>query len=189
MARIIILVFFILFSGSLSAQNIKDMSSLHYTYMGPVLSMSYDKVEYKDWLGTEQGSVDMTGTSYGGGIALQIFVENFCGDFHLKYVRNDLDFSLDLGEMLLQGKYLWKINDIISAGTGFGLYSELALSEPDHKGSAGIQLPFSAVYTGSPLWKVFGDVYIRYGSFGIGEESSRISIGLSLGIVFRVGRI
>jgi hypothetical protein len=165
------------------------MSSLHYTYLGPVLSMSYDKVEYKDWMGTEQGSVDMTGTTYGGGIALQIFVENFCGDFQFKYVRSDLDFSIDLGEILLQGKYLWKINDIFSAGAGLGLYSEIPLSEPDHKGSAGIQLPVSAVITGSPMWKVFLDIYCRYGSFGMGEGSSRIALGSNLGVVFRVGRI
>jgi hypothetical protein len=165
------------------------MSSLHYTYLGPVFSLSYEKVEYKDWMGTEQGSMNMTGTSYGGGISLQIFVEKFCGDFQFKYVRNDLDFSLDLEEMLLQGKYLWKFNDTISAGTGLGLYSEFSVSESGHKGSAGIQLPLSAVLTGSPMWKVFMDIYFRYGSFGMGEGSSRMALGSNLGIVFRVGKI
>lgn len=189
MKRILIIILFISFTGSVSAQNIKDMSSLHYTYLGPVFNYSYEKVVYKDWMGTEQDSINMTGTSYGGGVSLQIFADNFCGDFHLKFVRSELDFSLDLGEMLLQGKYLWKINDLFSAGTGLGLYSELSFSEKDHKGSAGIQLPLTAVFTGSPLWKIFLDVYIRYGSFGMGEGSSRSAMGSNLGIVFRVGRI
>lgn len=183
------LILFFSLSGLAFPQNIKDMSSLHYTYLGPVFSMSYEKVEYKDWFGTEQGTKNMSGTSFGGGIALNIFVNNFCGDFQLKFVRSELDFSLNLLDVLLQGKYLWRINEILAAGTGLGLYSDIAPFESGYKGSAGLQIPFTVVFTGSPVWKVFCDVYARYGSFGMGEGSSRIAIGSNLGIVFRVGRI
>lgn len=151
--------------------------------------MSYEKVEYKDWFGTEQGSKNMSGISFGGGAALSIFVNNYCGDFQVKYIRSELDFSLDFLEVLLQGKYLWRINEILSAGTGFGLYSEIAPFQSGYKGSAGVQIPLTVVFTGSPFWKVVWDVYGRYGSFGMGVGSSRLVIGSNLGIVFRVGRI
>lgn len=176
-------------SGLAFSQNIKEMSSLHYIYLGPVLSMSYDKVEYKDWFGIEQGTKKMSGTSFGGGAVLNIFVNNYCGDFQLKYMRSELDFSLNFIEVLLQGKYLWQINQIIAAGAGLGLYSEVAPFQGGYKGSAGVQIPLTVVFTGSPFWKVLWDVYGRYGSFGKGVGSSRISIGSNLGIVFRVGRI
>lgn len=187
-----VLLCFILFLSMFSfafPQNVQDISSLHYVYLGPVLSMSYDRVEYKDWFETEQGTRNMSGTSFGGGAALNIFVNNYCGDFQLKYMRSELDFSLNFIEMLLQGKYLWQINKFIAAGTGFGLYSEVAPFQGGYKGSAGIQLPLTVVFTGSSFWKVLWDVYGRYGSFGKGLGSSRISIGSNLGIVFRVGRI
>ena len=191
MGRLVLLCF-ILFLSMFSfafPQNVQDISSLHYVYLGPVLSMSYDRVEYKDWFETEQGTRNMSGTSFGGGAALNIFVNNYCGDFQLKYMRSELDFSLNFIEMLLQGKYLWQINKFIAAGTGFGLYSEVAPFQGGYKGSAGIQLPLTVVFTGSSFWKVLWDVYGRYGSFGKGLGSSRISIGSNLGIVFRVGRI
>ncbi len=187
-----VLLCFILFLSMFSfafPQNVQDISSLHYVYLGPILSMSYDRVEYKDWFETEQGTRNMSGTSFGGGAALNIFVNNYCGDFQLKYMRSELDFSLNFIEVLLQGKYLWQINQFIAAGTGFGLYSEVAPFQGGYKGSAGIQLPLTVVFTGSSFWKVLWDVYGRYGSFGKGLGSSRISIGSNLGIVFRVGRI
>lgn len=191
MGRPVLLCFILFLSMSSFAfpQNVQDISSLHYVYLGPVLSMSYDRVEYKDWFETEQGTRNMSGTSFGGGAALNIFVNNYCGDFQLKYMRSELDFSLNFIEMLLQGKYLWQINKFIAAGTGFGLYSEVAPFQGGYKGSAGIQLPLTVVFTGSSFWKVLWDVYGRYGSFGKGLGSSRISIGSNLGIVFRVGRI
>ena len=187
-----VLLCFILFlsmSSLVFPQSVKDMSSLHYIYLGPVLSMSYDKVEYKDWFETKQGTKNMTGTSFGGGAALNIFVNNYCGDFQLKYMRSELDFSLNFLEVLLQGKYLWQLNQIIAIGAGLGLYSELTPFQSGYKGGAGVQIPLTVVFTGSSFWKVLWDVYGRYGAFGKGVGSSRISIGSNLGIVFRVGRI
>ncbi len=191
MIRFIYLFLLIFFTGSgfLSAQTVKELSGLNYTYLGPVFSISHDKVEYKDWFETEQGTKNMSGLSLSGGLSLQIFVESFCGDFQIKYTRSSYDFSLDLLEASLQGKYLWGINNYLSAGTGLGLYSSTALSNSDHKGSAGFQLPLSAVITLSETWKVFFDVFARYGSFGMGEGSRQISFGTNLGLVYRVGRI
>lgn len=191
MIRYIYLLLIIFFSGSgyLSSQTVKELSGLNYTYLGPVFSISHDKVEYKDWFETEQGTKNMSGLSLSGGLSLQIFVESFCGDFQIKYTRSSYDFNLDLLEASIQGKYLWEINNYLSAGTGLGLYSLTALSNSDHKGSAGLQIPLSAVITLSETWKVFFDVFARYGSFGMGEGSTQISFGTNLGLVYRVGRI
>lgn len=191
MTRLIYLLILILVPGSgyLSAQTAGDASSLNYTYLGPVLSVAYDKVEYKDWFETEQGTKNMSGLSLSGGLSLYIFVENYSGDFQFKYTRSDYDFALDLLEVSLQGKYLWKLNNYISAGCGLGIYSSTALSESDHKGSAGFQIPLTSVFTISEKWKIFFDLFARYGSFGMGEGSTQISFGTNLGLVYRVGRI
>lgn len=191
MIRLIYLLILIFCTGSgyLSAQTIKESAGLNYTYLGPVVSIAYDKVEYKDWFGTEQGTKNMSGLSLSGGFSLHIFVENYCGDFQFKYSRSDYDFTLDLLEVSLQGKYLWKLNNYFSAGSGLGLYTSTALSESEHKGSAGFQLPLTSVITVSETWKIFFDIFARYGSFGMGEGSKQISFGTNLGLVYRVGRI
>lgn len=174
---------------NLHAQEARDDASLNYTYIGPVASASYMKVEYRDWINNSTQTKKMSGNSYAGGIAIDIFSKNLCGDFHLKYNSSQLDYTITNLEYSMSGKYLYNLNENVSIGAGLGCYFESPPSNQDHDGSAGIQLPFTAVFNTTPDSKLFFDLFVRYGSFGIGENSQVISAGINVGFLYKVGRI
>ncbi len=168
---------------------IRDEDTLNYTYIGPVLSAGIINASYTDWFENETKSKSMTGPFYSGGVAVEIFAQNFCGDFQLKYVCSSLDYTLLYLETSIAGKYLYQVNSWFAAGGGLGLYFASPPSNRDYNGSAGIMVPISAVFTTTPATRLFIDIYARYGSFGIGEETSSFSAGINAGFVFKVGRI
>lgn len=174
---------------SLSAQESRDDMSLNYTYIGPVFSTSYTHVEYRDWIDNSTKTEKMSGYSLSGGIAIDIFSKNLCGDFHLKYNYSQLDYTITNLEFSMSGKYLYMISENFSIGAGLGCYFESPPSNRDHDGSAGIQLPLTAIFNTTPDTKLFIDLLARYGSFGIGENSKVLSAGMNIGFVYKVGRI
>jgi len=179
----------LLFTGVVNAQEIREDESLNYTYLGPALSFGYNQVEYTDWFQTETKTKKMSGYTLSGGLALNIFADNLCGDFQLKYVYNQLDFSLTYLESSISGKYFYPLNNLISIGGGLGLYFESPPSNQTYNGSAGIQIPVSLLINTSPASKLFVDIYSRLGSFGIGQNAQSISAGVNVGFIFKVGRI
>ncbi|MCL1833621.1 MAG: hypothetical protein FWG49_03875 [Leptospirales bacterium] len=190
-------IFFILIfiAKAASGQNMGEPDSLNYTYIGPVLSLGYNKVEYKDWFfnSTPTGSTEtkkMSGYIASGGVTFNIFADEFCGDLQIKYAKNNLENTLQYIEVSAAGKYFfYKLNDFFSLGGGLGLYLELSSPSAEQNGSAGLQLPFTILIETSRDTKLFIDLYFRYGSFGIGENTKSISAGANLGFIFKVGRI
>ena len=174
---------------NLSAQEVRDDASLNYTYIGPVLSTFYDKVEYRDWIDNSTRTEKMSGYSLSGGIAIDIFAKDLCGDFHLKYNYSQLDYTITNLEFSMSGKYLYSLNEYISIGAGLGCYFESPPSNREHNGSAGVQLPLTAIINTTPDTKLFIDLLARYGSFGIGENSKVLSAGMNIGFVYKVGKI
>ncbi len=176
-------------SGSANAQDVKDTAGMNYTYIGPVLSASYTQVEYRDWIDNSTQTKKMSGTSYAGGIAIDIFAGELCGDFHLKYSYSQLDYAITCLEFSMSGKYLFTINDYFSLGAGLGLYFETPPSNQEHNGATGLQLPLMALFNTTPDSKLFFDLFARYGTFGKGENSQVLSAGINVGFVYKVGRI
>jgi len=185
--KLIIVLLFI--CKILHAQEIRDEESLNYTFIGPVISIGYNQVEYTDWFNTSTETKKMSGYNFSGGVALNIFTNDLCGDFQWKYVYNQLDSSLTFMEFSIAGKYLYQLNKLISLGGGLGIYFQGPPSNRKYNGSAGLQIPLTAFYNISPDTKAFIDIYSRYGSFGIGNDTQSISTGINAGIIFKVGRI
>lgn len=179
----------LLLPAFLSAQEIREEESLNYCYLGPVLSASYNRVVYRDWLGTTTGTRSMTGFGISGGAALAIFADNFCGDFHLKYSYNSLDYMVTYFDFLIAGKYLYPVNSNFLLGGGLGIYFNTPPSNRKYNGSGGLHLPLSVYINTSPSTKMFFDIYARYGSFGVGENTESISAGINAGFIIKVGRI
>lgn len=167
----------------------RDEDTLNFTYIGPAFSAGIINARYTDWFETETKTKSMTGTSYSGGAAIEIFAGSFCGDFQLRYTYNSLDFALMYLETSITGRYLYPVNNWFSAGGGLGFYFASPPSNKDYNGSAGIFLPVTAVFTTTATTKLFIDIYAGYGSFGIGEETSSLTAGMRAGFVFKVGRI
>ncbi len=189
-SKILKLLFvFLFFTNTLNAQEIREDESLNITYMGPALSYAQNQVEYTDWFETSTETKKMSGSVYSGGLALNIFADPFCGDFQLKYAYNQLDFAMTYMEFSLSGKYFYPVSTYVSLGGGLGLYLETPPSNKDHNGSAGLQLPLSLLFNTSAGTKLFIDIFARYGTFGIGENTNSISAGVNVGFIFKVGRI
>ena len=188
-AGILSLLFLLFLIKTIYAQEIREEESLNYTYLGPVFSVAYNKVEYTDWVDTSTKTEKMSGYIYSGGLALNIFADNLCGDFQLKYAYNKLDFTMTYMEFSAAGKYFYPLNNNLSLGGGLGLYLETPPSNQDHNGSAGLQLPITLLIVTSPDSKLFIDIFSRYGSFGLGENTKSISAGVNVGFIFKVGRI
>ncbi|HNX24244.1 MAG TPA: hypothetical protein PKG60_09355 [Spirochaetota bacterium] len=187
----ILTLFFVIFLSvnAVNAQEIREEESLNFTYLGPVLSYAYNKVEYTDWFETSTEKKEMSGYIYSGGLALNIFADNLCGDFQLKYAYNQLDFTMTYMEFSIAGKYFYSLNNYVSLGAGLGMYLETPPSNQEHNGSAGLQIPFTLLINTTPDSKLFIDIFSRYGSFGIGENTKSISAGVNVGFIFKVGRI
>lgn len=186
LSTLFILLFF---TKVLSAQEIREEESLNYTYLGPVASFGYNKVEYRDWFGSSTETKKMSGYTVSGGIAVDIFADRLCGDFQMKYAYNSLDFTLTFLELSIAGKYMYPLNNTFSLGGGLGMYCQTPPSNKKYNGSGGIQVPLSMIVNTSPTTKFFVDIYYRYGSFGIGQNTSSTSAGVNAGFIFKVGRI
>ncbi len=189
-AKIIKLLFVLLLSANaLNAQEIREEESLNFTYLGPSLSYARNQVKYTDWFETSTETKKMSGSVYSGGLALDIFADSLCGDFQMKYAYNQLDFTLTYLEFCVSGKYYYPVTPYLSLGGGLGLYLETPPSNKDHNGAAGLQLPLSILVSPSTNTKLFIDIFARYGSFAIGENTESISAGVNVGFIFKVGRI
>ncbi len=171
------------------SQEIREESSLNYTYIGPVFSASSNSAEYSDWIDNQYKTEKVSGTSFTGGVDLKIIAGNLCGDFQAKYSYSSYDTTLTCLEFILAGEYFYKLNDIVSLGAGFGLYMETPPSSKDHNGSSGFYLPLSAMFNTTGNTKFFIDLFAKYGTFALGNDTEFSSYGCSMGFVFKVGRI
>jgi len=175
--------------------SMEDIGNLNFTYLGPVLSVGYNKVEYTDWFEPSPGNEStetekQSGYITSGGLAFNIFADRFCGDIQIKYAMNHLKQTLKYIEVSAAGKYFfYRANNYISFGGGLGIYLEIPTSNTKQNGSAGLQLPLTMLIDTTRDTKLFMDVYCRYGSFGIGTDTNSISVGANIGFIFKVGRI
>ena len=196
--RISVIFFLLIFMTKIAnAQTTGDRVNLNYTYLGPVFSVAHNKVEYMDWFpdptDNTKSSTEtkkMSGTIISGGLTFNIFADRFCGDLQIKYAVNSLEETLKYIEVSAAGKYFfYKINNYFALGGGFGMYLEIPTPDDKNNGSAGLQLPLTILVETSRDTKLFLDVYGRYGTFGIGENTNSISVGTNIGFIFKVGRV
>ncbi len=166
---------------------------LFYTYLGVVFQGGTNSVNYESWIDNQQGKVKSKGAVYGGGIVTTIFVHQFAGEFSLTYMRYSSDSSPDLsvGHPLItvRGKYFYPLSNVYQPGIGVGLYLDLPPASADYNGGAGANISFCSLFTLSSEIKTLIDIYAQYGSFGMGESSTKIEGGILAGVVYKVGRL
>ncbi len=164
--------------------------TFNYCYAGPVISAGYMKATYTDWFDDSTQQKSFAGMSYSGGAVIAVYADYFCGDFTIKYVYNQLDYTLCYTEFAVTGKMLFSVGSMVDLGGGLGFYFETPPANMDYNGSSGITIPFTTVINITRNeTKLFFDIYFGYGSFGIGEDTSSISAGINAGLIFKVGSI
>jgi len=193
-----------LFTGSPAAadeQN-EERKVLFYTFIGPVAGFGHNHLKYYDWNTTDNlyESNKINGFYFNGGCAINIFVHNFVGDFRIEYLYNMNDGTHQVHNMLFSvlGKYMWDLTELFSMGTGLGIYFETPPSNVSYNGSGGAQIPLSFMFKTTFDTRLIVDLLCRYGYYGynddsartsISENSSKLSYGITIGFLFKVGRI
>jgi len=172
--------------GTLSAEE------LFFTYAGATLGGGIDRIQYRDWLSDSegQGTKNVTGTYVCGGALLDIFVNSLIGEFSIQYINN-ANSEVPVGHMMYDatGKYSYQLYDYLSLTGGAGLFIETQPATRNYNSGAGFDVLLGAVYNAARDWKIIFDIVGRFGSFGVGEESTRQSYGVKTGVVYKVGRI
>lgn len=185
MKRLLIIIFLFAPCGLFAEQ-------LYFTYIGATAGAGYDKIEYKHWspekniLDTE----DVSGSFMSGGLLLNVYAGFFIGEFSLQYILNS-NSEIPVNHLLYDaiGKYSYQLKDYLAITAGAGLYMETPPSNRGYESGGGAILTHGVVYNLDRNWKIIFDLIGRYGSFGIGEDSTRLSYGAKLGIVYKIGRI
>jgi hypothetical protein len=193
--RILILIILCITAATATAfaQDQKEKKrELIYTFIGPVVSGGGNYLYQSDWYEdtNRQEERDYTGGFFSGGFMIGIFMEQFTGDFTMQYMYNWNEPG-DLYHLFftVSGKWLWKVSKPFNITMGLGLYFETPPSNEEYNGAAGGQLPIGGVWNINTDMKLVFDFFVRYGFFGLGEYSSKLSYGLTVGFVFKVGRI
>ncbi|MCX8125427.1 MAG: hypothetical protein N3F66_14860 [Spirochaetes bacterium] len=178
---------FILFSTAVSAQE------LFFTYAGVIVQGGTNSINYKGWVNTQQKTIKSKGSVYGGGILTTIFVHQFSGQFSLTYMQYSSDSTPDLSVghplVTVKGTYYYPLNKVFQPGVGLGLYLDLPPASADYNGGAGGNISLSMLFTLSTEIKTIIDIYAQYGSFGMGESSTKTEGGILVGVVYKVGRL
>ncbi len=180
---------FSLFFGFSQALGAEESAALNYTYLGPIMSIGYSSVEYSKWDDSEYKAVSSSGINYSGGVVLCIFAGNYLGDTKIRYAYDGTDDSMTYAEFSFSAKYLWKLSNAMNAGLGLGVYCETPPSNKSHNGSAGLELPLALIVDTSINTKLYTEISLKYGSYGLGEDTSRLYYGCSVGFIIKVGRI
>jgi hypothetical protein len=190
MKKTAIIVLFILSAVSgLAAEE-----ELFFTYMGPVVGGGYNQIAYRGWSSETDTRISKVITGYylSGGCLINIYVRKFIGEFSLEYINN---FSSGKPDVSVQHliytstlKYSFPLNPDFAFTCGIGAYLETPPSDKSYNGG-GFNGTIGAVYDITREWKIVFDVLARYGRFGMGDDSSKLSLGAKLGMVYKVGRI
>ena len=203
MKRIIFFIMLIILP--LNSLNAED---LYFTYVGAVIGVGMDQIEYNDWFEDQnrRDSKSVSGQYYSGGAIIDIFVDQLIGEFGVQFINNSSDEEPDISVSHViysaKGKYSFHLirllpdrSEYISTfdpfylTAGAGLYMETPPANRGYDSGGGFNLTLGAMYKFSREWILLFDAIGRYGHFGIGEDSTRFSYGINLALVYKVGRI
>jgi hypothetical protein len=169
----------------------KEKRELYTTFIGPVAGFGGNYFWFSGWNDTYQASYSYQGMFVKGGVMIDVFAKNFSGDFTIEYIYNMNENYPVMGLFFkITGKYVFKISEVFNLAVGLGGYFETPPSNiPAYRGGAGAQLPFGMILNTTSETKFILDIYARYGYYGLGEGSSKLSYGMSLSFLFKVGTL
>lgn len=170
----------------------KEKRELFYTFIGPVAGFGGNYIWFKGWDDTSntQTSYSFQGMFFKGGVMIDVFAKNFSGDFTVEYIYNmNENYPVMSLFFKITGKYVFKINEIFNLSLGVGGYFETPPSNIAYRGGAGVQVPFGMILNTTSDTKFIIDFYARFGYYGLGEGSLKVSYGMTLAFLFKVGTL
>ncbi len=190
----IFLLFVIIFYFTPDLKAAKEEEELFFTYIGPTIGGGTNQIAYRGWSSDSNTRVSkmISGYYVSGGCSLDIFVRNFIGELTLEYINNFSSGKPDVSvqHLIYTGtfKYSFALNNAFALTCGIGAYMETPPATRSYNGG-GVNGTIGAVFDVSRDWKVIFDFVTRYGRFGMGDDSSKFSLGAKIGAVYKIGRI
>jgi len=190
---VLIFIFSFCIINYLRGEEAEEVEKLHFTYIGTIIGGGINKINYKNWFNDRRRTENISGTYYSGGAVLNVFVYQFIGEFSFQYIMNSSNSSPDISNQHLIlnaiGKYSYFLKNNFFLTSGLGLYLDSPPANNDYDCGSGPLIVIGMIYELSREMRIFSDLIGRYGSFGLGQGSSKISYGINIGVVYKVGRI
>jgi hypothetical protein len=169
---------------------VAEERELIYTYLGPVAGGGMSQLTYSDWRNFY--SKDKSSGYYANaGLAIWIVSKWLIGDFSAQYMYNNFK-----GMGIVHNTYLTMSGRIgVRLGTvgifapGIGMYVETPPTNRKFRGSAGLRAPLAFLFNTTFDTMLFIDGSFMYGWYGMGDRSVKMFYGVSLGFIFKIGRI
>ncbi len=182
----LILVLLMLVPGVLQAED------RIFTFLGPAFSGGVNKITYNDWFDNETGTKKVAGNFYGGGIQLDVFAAPLVGEFIIQYLSNsasETEIAVNHLYFGFTGKYAYYPTSVFALAPGMGLYVETPPASKRYDGGGGFTASLGFIIHFTQDLRFILDAQGRYGSFGMGEDSRKISYGINVGLVYKVGSL
>ena len=165
---------------------------LFFTYIGATIGGGAAAIDYSEWVVDHRETASATGTWFSGGLLLDVIVRDLIGEYSLQVVNTGASEDTVASFRLLHsvtGKYAFRLGENFFLSPGLGLYLETGPSDKDYDGGAGIAATAGFGWMFYRDWILFFDIIGRYGSYGLGEDSTIVSYGVNLGAVYKIGRL
>jgi hypothetical protein len=193
-----LLILFLTASSVFSQEKTEDVKSdkkekreLFYTFIGPVAGFGGNYIWFKGWdEAIHQTAYSYQGMLFKGGVMIDVFAKKFSGDFTVEYIYNmNENYPVMSLFFKITGKYVFQISEIFNLSLGVGGFFETPPSNITYRGAAGVQVPFGMILNTTTETKFIIDFYARFGYYGLGEGSMKLSYGMTLAFLFKVGTL
>ena len=165
----------------------------YYTFMG--ITGAAASTGYPTRIGrrTRSRNLDITGSYYSTGLSVCTVVDQVIGEVTVQYLSNsnsgDVDTSVSHMYLSIAGKYFYSLSRVFHLTTGAGIYCDSPPATLDYEGGGGMLALAGTMIRFSDDVMFMVEATARYGTFGLGEGSTKISYGAAASLVYSVGRI
>jgi hypothetical protein len=163
---------------------------LVYTFIGPAISSGLSNVVYSDW-NNLYSKKKFSGYFVHSGASLWVISKWLIGDFSIQYMFNNFGKEGEIHHLFytISGRIGVNMGTVAIFAPGVGLYFESPPSNRKYLGGAGFRVPVAFLFNTTFDTKLFLEGSVMYGWFGMGDKSMKFFYGVSLGFIFKVGRI
>lgn len=161
-----------------------------YTFVGLTVGGGMNKVVYTDWYNLYQDRT-MSGYYVDSGVSFWVVSKWLMGDFTLQYRYNNFKAEGELHHLYctISGRIGIPLGSVAILAPGVGIYIESPPANRKFNGGAGIRVPLAFLFNTTFDTKLFINGSFMYGWFGKGDSGEKMSYGVDLGFIFKVGRI
>lgn len=169
----------------------EDDSVFYYTYLGPFFATGLHSIAYKGWTDGSHKEYDDGGFYTEPGAMLFIQIHPFITEVDLGFRLNFNDTKTTQvfhTTIRAKGKYMHPVMPRLLLGGGAGFYFESIPATETYDGT-GILACLSGAYQLNPAWMLLLDLDFGFGNFGIGEGSTKLSYGITIGAGTKMGNL